>query len=111
MLLAGEVGGSFYCRSFRGYIALCHSAVYDEISAVDEAALVAGEEENGLGLLDGFAEAAGGEVDFAAVALGLVVTEPVLEERSTGKVSMWNIGIRGKAEKEKHTSTEQGTER
>lgn len=49
--------------------------------AVDEAGLVAGQEDDGVGLLNGLAEAAGGEVHLAAVALGLVVTEPVLEER------------------------------
>lgn len=38
-----------------------------------------------MGLLDGFAVAAGGEVDFAAVALVCVVAEPVLEEGGTGR--------------------------
>ena len=40
-------------------------------------------------MLDGFAEAAGGEVDFAAVALGGVVAEPVLEERGAGERGRW----------------------
>lgn len=61
-----------------------HAAVDDEVGAVDEAALVAGEEEDGVRLLDGFAEAAGGEVDLAAVPLGGVVAEPVLEEGRAG---------------------------
>ena len=62
-------------------VALRHSAVDDKVRAVDEAALVAGQEEHGLRLFDGLAEAAAGEVDFAAVALLGVVAEPVLEQR------------------------------
>lgn len=48
---------------------------------VHEAGLIAREEQHGLGLLDGLAEAAGREVDLAAGALGGVVAEPVLQER------------------------------
>ena len=59
---------------------LCHTPVNDKVGPVHEAAFVAGQEENGLGLLDGFAEAAGGEVDLTAVALGCVVAEPVLKQ-------------------------------
>lgn len=59
---------------------LGHATVDDEVSAVYEAAFVAGEEEHRLRLLNSFAETAGGEVDFASVALGSVVAEPVLEE-------------------------------
>ena len=66
-----------------------HAAVDDEVGPVDEAALVAGEEEDGVRLLDGLAEAAGGKVDFAAVALGGVVAEPVLEERGAGEGEGW----------------------
>ena len=66
-----------------------HAAVDDEVGPVDEAAFVACEEEDGLGLLDGFAEAASGEVDFAAVALGGVVAEPVLEEGGAGEKETW----------------------
>lgn len=61
-----------------------HAAVDDEVGPVDEAALVAGEEQDGVGLLDSFAEAAGGEVDLAAVPLGGVVAEPVLQEGRAG---------------------------
>ena len=59
---------------------LCHTPVNDKVGPVHEAAFVTGEEEDCLSLLDGFAEAAGGEVDFAAVALGCVVAEPVLKQ-------------------------------
>ena len=65
---------------------LGHATVDDKVSAVDEAALVAGEEEHGLGLLDGFAEAAGGEVYLATVALGRVISEPILKKRRAGKI-------------------------
>lgn len=64
---------------------LGHAAVDDKVSAVDEAALVAGEEEHGLGLLDGFAEAAGGEVDLATVALSRIISEPILKKGCAGK--------------------------
>ena len=67
---------------------LCHAAVDDKVSAVDEAALVAGEEEHGLGLLDGFAEAAGGEMDLATVTLGRVVSEPILKKGRAGNFSI-----------------------
>ena len=68
-------GGKFGRRTYPR-----HTAVDDKVGPVDEATLVAGQEENGLSLLDCFAEAAGREVDLAAVALGCVVAEPVLEE-------------------------------
>jgi len=59
---------------------LRHPSINNKISPVHEAAFVAGEEEHRLRLLNSFAETAGGEVDFASVALGSVVAEPVLEE-------------------------------
>jgi hypothetical protein len=68
-------------RALGSGVALGHAAVDHEISTVDEAALVAGEEENCLRLLDSLAETTSGEVDLAAVALGLIVAEPALEER------------------------------
>lgn len=63
---------------------LGQSAIDYKISTVDEAALVAREEQDSLGLFDGLAEAAAREVDFAAVAFGGVVAEPVLEEGCAG---------------------------
>ena len=71
---------------FRGWALGCdvtaaHATVDDEVGAIDEAALVAGEEHDCLGLLDGFAEAAVWEVDFASVALFGIITEPVLQQR------------------------------
>lgn len=72
-------------RASRRCVALGHTAIDDEIRAIDEARLVAGQEENSLGLLDGLAEAAAGEVHFAAVTLLGVVTEPVLQEGCAGE--------------------------
>jgi hypothetical protein len=37
-------------------------------------------------LLDGFTESAGREVNFPALTLGLIVTEPVLKQRSTDEM-------------------------
>ena len=59
---------------------LRHPPINHEIGAVDETGFVAGEEKHGVGLFDGFAEAAGGEMDFAAVAFGGVGAEEGLEE-------------------------------
>ena len=57
-----------------------HPSINDEIRPVHEPALIARQEKYRLRLLDGFAEAAGREMDFTTVALGRVVAEPVLEE-------------------------------
>lgn len=61
---------------------LGQSSVDDEIGSVDEAALIASKENDGVRLLDGLAKTTRGEVNFAPEALGLVVTKPVLKERS-----------------------------
>ena len=78
--LPGVVAGRSSRRAGGRCVALGHSAVDDEVRAVDEAALVASQEEDCLRLLDSLAETAAGEVDFAAVALLNVVAEPVLEQ-------------------------------
>ena len=61
------------------------AAIDDKIGAIDEAALVAGKEEDRLRLLDGFAKAARWEVNLAAKALGRIVAQPVLEEGRAGE--------------------------
>ena len=81
-----EIGRRLRRGTLSRHVRPRHAAVDDEVGPIDETALVAGEEEGGLSLLDGFAEAAGGEMDFAAVALGGVVAEPVLEERGAGEI-------------------------
>lgn len=76
-----------------------HAPIDHEVGPVHEAALVAGEEEHGLGLLDGLAEAAGREVDLAAVPLGRVVAEPVLQEGRA--VKRGEVVSSGEREREK----------
>lgn len=86
--LTGVVLGRLEWWSFGCSVAPSHATVNDEISAVDEAALIAGEKEHSLSLLDSLAETTRGEVHFAAMALRLVVTEPVLQERGAAMISM-----------------------
>lgn len=86
--LSGVVLGRLSGRAGGRCVALGHSAIYNEVRAVDEAGLVAGQEENGLSLLNGLTKTAAGEVDLTAVALLLVVTEPVLKEGCANIVSM-----------------------
>lgn len=62
---------------------LAKTAVYDEICAIDEAALVTRQEYHGVCLLDGLAEATAREMNLTAEALGVIITEPVLQEGST----------------------------
>ncbi len=88
LYLSGVVLGCFSGRTGRRCVALCHSAVNDEIRAVDEAGLVASQEENCLSLLDGLSETASGEVNLTAMALFSVVAKPVLEQGSAAFVSM-----------------------
>lgn len=59
-----------------------HSTVNDKIGTIDKAALVASQEDHGMGLLNGLTEPSGREVDLATEPLGLIVAEPVLEKRS-----------------------------
>jgi hypothetical protein len=63
---------------------LGHPSVHHEIRPVDKAALVAGEKEHRLCLLDSLAEPARREVYLPAVALGLVIAQPVLQEGCAG---------------------------
>lgn len=60
-----------------------HPSIYDEVGSVDKAALVTGEEENGLCLLNSFAPTTGGKVNLTTLALLDIVSKPVLEERRT----------------------------
>ena len=68
-----------------------HATIDDEIGAVDEAALIAGKEEDTLRLLDGLTETTRGEVDFATVTLSLVVTKPILQEWCAVTVSISQV--------------------
>ena len=62
---------------------LRHPSIHHKVGPIDEAAFIAGEEEHGLGLLNGFTESTRRKVDFAAVPLSSIVAEPVLKEGST----------------------------
>ncbi len=74
--------------SIRRGVAPGHTTIDDEISAANEAALIAGEEEDTLGLLDSLTEATSREMDFAAVTLGCVVAEPILQKWCAVTVSI-----------------------
>jgi len=80
--LASEVAGRSSSRALGSDISLGHATINNEVAAVDEAGLVGCQEQDSLCLLDSLAETTRGEVDFTSVTLGLVVSEPVLEERS-----------------------------
>lgn len=67
-------------NSTPGLTNLAHSTVNNKVSSVDEAALVAGEEDDSVGLLDGLTETAGREVNLATETLGLVIAQPVLKK-------------------------------
>ena len=81
-ILTSQVGGRSSSRALGSDISLCHATVDNEVAAVDEAGLVGSQEQDSLCLLDSLAETARGEVHLTPVTLGLVVSEPVLEERS-----------------------------
>lgn len=60
-----------------------HTAIDYKICPVHKGTFVAGEKEDCLGLLDGFAEAASRKMDLAAESFGGVIAEPVLKQRGT----------------------------
>ena len=61
---------------------LGHATIDNKVGAVDEAALIAGQEDDSVCLLNSLTEPSSREVDFTTVTLGLIITQPVLEERS-----------------------------
>jgi hypothetical protein len=80
-ILASQVRRGSSSRTLGCDISLGHATVNDKVAAVDKAGFVRSQEEHGLCLLDSLTEAASGEVNLTPVALGLVVSEPVLQER------------------------------
>lgn len=77
-----------HCSSFQKCLKvtyLGHTTVNNKVSAVDEAALIAGQEDNGMRLLNGLTETSSGEVNLTALTLGLIITQPVLEKRSANR--------------------------
>lgn len=73
LVLGGLGGRTLWCD-----ISLGQTAINNKVMCINETALVAGEENCGLRLLDSLAESTSGEVDFAAESLGLVVAEELL---------------------------------
>jgi hypothetical protein len=59
---------------------LGHSTIHDKVGCIDKAALVAGKEDNSLGLFNSFTEPSSGKMYFSSAALRLVVAQPVLEQ-------------------------------
>lgn len=70
--------------ALRRGVAPSHTTVDNEIRAIDKAALVAGQEEHTLSLLDGLTETSTGEMNLTTVTLCCVVAKPVLEKRCAG---------------------------
>lgn len=60
---------------------LGHTAIHDKVGPVDKAALVAGQEHDGVGLFDGLAESTARKMDLAPMTLGRAVSKVVLQER------------------------------
>ena len=59
-----------------------HASIYHKIGSIDKAAFVARQEQHSLSLLDSLAKTAGRKVDLPPMALGRIVSEPVLKKRS-----------------------------
>jgi len=79
--LASKVRGRSSSRALGCDISLGHATVNNEVAAVDKAGLVGSQEQDSLCLLDSLAETARWEVNLTPVTLGLVISQPVLEER------------------------------
>ena len=85
---------------------LAHATVNNKVGSIDKAALVTGQEDHRMSLLNGLSEPSHGEMHFAAVTLGLVITQPVLQEWSAGSQSDMS---KPDGRKDSHTSTVPGT--
>lgn len=70
-------------------IYLGHATIHHKVRAVDKAALVTGQEDHRVSLLNGLTKTARGEMHFTTESLRLVVTQPVLQERSAVIWSVW----------------------
>ena len=106
IILARQVLRGLDGWALRRDVALSHASVDDKVGSVDEAALIAGKEKHSLCEFDSLAKASSGEVDLAAVALRLVISEPVLEKRGAAKISLGSIN----GQREGLTSTVLGRE-
>lgn len=75
-----QVLGRLSGRALRSHIGLSKTTVDDKVSGVDEATLVARQEDDCVGLLNRFTETARGEVNLATETLLLIITQPVLQK-------------------------------
>ena len=73
-MLLSQVLGSIGCGALRSHISLRQTTVDSEIGSIDKAALITGEEDDGVGLFDSFTEPACWEMDFATESFLLVVS-------------------------------------
>ena len=69
-------------RSFRRNVGFGHSAIHHKIGPIHKAAFVACKKDNCMSLLDGLAKTSSGKVYLAPVSFRLIVSQPVLQERS-----------------------------
>lgn len=82
-----QVLGGLSGRSLRSHIRLGQTTIDDEVSRIDEAALIASQEDDGVSLFNGLSETTGREVNLTTEALLLVVTEPVLQKGGAAFIS------------------------
>lgn len=66
---------------------LGHSTVNNKVTSINKATLVTGQENNCMSLFNGLTETTGGEVHLTTETLGLVVAQPVLQERGAITIS------------------------
>lgn len=80
-VLGGVVHGRRGSRALGGDIRLGHTTIHHKVMAVDKAAVIAGQEQNRLRLLNGLPESASREVHLSPVSFGLVIAQPILQQR------------------------------
>jgi hypothetical protein len=68
---------------YYGQAYLGHTPIYHKIGSIHKATLIAGQEEHGLCLLDGFPKSSRGEVNLPSMPLSRIVPKPVLQKRGT----------------------------
>lgn len=86
-LLRAQVLRRFRGRPLGSHISLGQAAVHHEVRGIDEAAFVAGQEDDSMSLLDRLTEPAGGKMDLATESLLLVVSKPILQKWGADIVS------------------------
>lgn len=69
-------------KIINGYTYLGHSTIHNKVTAIDETALVTSQKHHGMSLLNSLSEPTSREVHLPPEALGLVVTQPILQKGS-----------------------------